>query len=121
MSAREPNPALRESFLSRWGASEYGRTLRSFGDLLNTMSVEAESRLLRGEPRSSQPFAVEDVRTALVDLGPVLEVLDDVPGNAKRDGVPGLARSGASWARRLRAIKAEMASALEKLEEPEPE
>lgn len=118
MSARpEPNPVFRETFLSRWGASEYGRTLRAFGELLHAMSAEAESMLLRGEPRSSQPFAIEDVRTALGDLGPVLEVLDDVPADAKREGVPGLGRSAAGWARQLRKVAAAMEAALEKLED----
>ena len=119
MSARpEPNPALRESYLSRWGASEYGRTLRRFGDLLNTMSAEAESKLLRGEPRSSQPFTVEDVTTALVDLGPVLEMLDEAARNGTREeGTAMLSRSAAGWARQVRKVAAAMEAALAKLEE----
>jgi hypothetical protein len=116
VSAREPNPALRESFLSRWGDSEHGRTLRRYGELLFTMATEAESILLRGEPSSDEPFAVEDIRTALVDLGPVLETLDIVPANAKREGVPGLGRSAAGWTRQLRKIAAAMEAALAKWE-----
>jgi hypothetical protein len=116
MSRREPNPALRESFLSRWGGSEYGRTLRRYGDLLNTMSAESENMLLPGEPRPDEPPAVEDVTAALVDLAPVLELLDEVARTGARDGLPRLGRSAAAWARQIRKVAAPMEAAVEKLE-----
>jgi hypothetical protein len=117
VSARpEPNPVFRESFLSHWGVSRHGRTLRAYGDLLSKMSGEAESILLRREPRSEEPPAVEDVISALVDLGPVLDLLDEVANTAERDDLPRLGRSAAGWARQIRKVAAAMEATLEKLE-----
>jgi len=60
---------------------------------------------------------VEDVTAALVDLAPVLELLDEVARSGSRyKSTVALARSAAGWARQLRKVAAAMEAALVKWE-----